>query len=689
MARASAVYDMVLSDKSETGRTSFLGSIDRIDKRTAALAVGGFAALATAGVGAFTAILATQGPVIDEIGKMSEVLGISVTSLQAMKDAGERADVPLGLIEKSLKKMTAAVSDANNGTGAAVKSLAELGIGVEELNKLAPDEQFKRISDALADVGNRNDQLRLSEDFFGSRGTNLLRLTSSAINDAEKEMRDLGIALTEIDVENVEQMNDAIQRVQRNATGAQQVFLAEMAPAIRSVLDEVFAVDEAIGNVRGTSNGLADGLIEVIGFIGDVFQGLDNSFDFVNLLFAKAGAIDAKIFDFFKGTEDSAAEVVRAAQAAQQLDDNLAGQVNEAAFSEQLKARRQLYEEEAAANAKAIEEGRAARDARAGSDTSGGTSSLTDQSEARAAEAAARAEERAQKAAATKAKRDEAQAERDREQEIARVTRLAEQEKRELEAAERAEEREKQIQESKLERIREAGLSEDQILLERQQATNEFLDSIAANDVSRTAEINAIKKASNEDYYDKQLALIERSHAEANRLEAAQLKAGKSYVEEGIAYFAEQSQAADAIHKGLVAVRMVREGKEAVIGAYKWGNSIGGPGFGAVAAGVAIAYTGALINEAVGGGSGTSSPPSGVAETATDSETAATTAATTEEQQNTTSVIYNAYFRTSDTENRESRAAAELQADIDAKRVDFGPNVQVTTNILDYEDFGT
>lgn len=655
MASASAAYDLVLNDHSAVGRRSFLNSLDTIENRTAALAVGGFAALGVAGVAAFTAMYNAQAPLIDELGKLSESTGIGVVKLQSMADAAARAGISQDALNGSLKEGLKRISEAAAGSGEAGKILAKMGLSAEELRRQAPEVQIQKIFEALEDVDNVNDRLQFADKIFGGQGIDLIRLTGSAINDAEQEMRDLGIALQEVDVESVERLNDEIQRIERNVNGAQKVFVGVMAPAIVAVMETMFNLGDASVNVRESFVGMADGVISVVGFVGDRVNDIRRFIKGLEFTFQNMGTNIYRFMDSLPGLDFGEQIKIEFDKGIEIYSEYLAIDEN-GKFSERLKTNLAKVREEAEGAAKAI------RDAQAGIDLteSGGTGSG-----------------------------DESAANDDTNDPDAGVRRRA------LEAyAEKIRREEEQAalqQERELERQRQFGLSETEILLEQQARTEEALDAIAARDIERVGEVNAIKQAANERYHDQYLAIVARSNAKQDKLDQKQMAAGRAYLEQGIAHFAQKSEGADAIHKALVARRMFREGREAVIGAYKWGNSIGGPFVGGLFAGIAGAYTAALIAETVGGGS---SAPNAPAVGAIESEPTTFGTVTSDTQQaanqSTQTVIINYYKDPSvSTAAADAEARRRLDEDIAAKRITVGDSIDVTVNVFDYEEFGT
>lgn len=645
---------MVLQDKSTAGRKAFLGSLDQIDSRAAALAVGGIAALGVAGAVAFSALYNSQAPLIDALGKLSESTDIGVIKIQAMQDASERAGIPMEALNSSLQEGLKRISEAAGGAGEAGKILAQLGLSAEELRNQKPADQITQILTALEGVENVNDRIKFADKIFGGQGVDLIRLTTGAINEAEQQMRDLDIALTEVNVANVEALNDQLQKIGRYTSQSSKIFIAEMAPAISAVLSETLALQSGMLGVRSTSQLMASSLIPVIGLLGDTLNGLDNSFDYVRLQLAKANAYANEI-TYNNNPNAETAEILRKSrEEARALDDQLAGQTGAKAYSDRL---RENYERQtAAADAaeKAIRDEREAAEQRKVTRAGGEVGSETggDDIDARI--------RREAKQEAAQVEREIAAAQRQDDSAIARIQREAEY-------------------------SHERALTEEQLLLEQQERTASILDGIAARDISRTDEVNAARQAANQQYHDEYLQLVKKRAEEQDKRERDTMRKGRDYIEQGIAHFAQKSEVADALHKALTARRMFREGREAVMGAFNWGTNHGGLGLGYALATIAGGFTAALIAETVGGGSAAPAIPAGSSSAGTRSfsDSASSAAQTAAAPQQT--IYYTAYFQATPEADRESVARKQLQDDIDSKKIVIGDNLDVVINVLDYE----
>ncbi|MCP5019203.1 MAG: hypothetical protein GY938_28560 [Ketobacter sp.] len=352
MARAAARYDITARDKATGVVKGVKGQFQDMDSVVTKL-TGGLSLLGAVNVGVFAAIYKSNAPVIDSLAKTADKLGVTTKALDGMHDAGERAGITNQNVSISLQRMTRRVAEAAESSGVAVKALDKIGLSAKELIKLSPDQQFAKISDELAKVENKSEKVALAFKFFDSGGVGLVNLTTSAIEEAKNEMDALGISISRLDAAGVEDANDALQRVQRNASGISRKFTAEISPAITGFINEVLLSDKAVGNVGETLESVSATAVKAAGFIGDTFNNISNLFDTFSLGIQKAevgllGYFEKKGLVTKKELLDATLDYNEAALA---LSDNVHGDK----FSQRLKDSVQEAKEAAAARVAEIE----------------------------------------------------------------------------------------------------------------------------------------------------------------------------------------------------------------------------------------------------------------------------------------------------------------------------------------------
>lgn len=236
---------------------------------------GAVAAGAAAAAGA--AIWKSQARSIDALAKTSDKLGIAVQDLQALRFAAEQTGVSTQTLDTALQRMTRRVSEAAGGTGVATKALEELNLNAQDLQSLAPDEQLSKIATAMDQVANQGDRVRLAMQLFDTEGValvNTLRGGEDALNAFKNEAELLGLTLTRVDASKVEQANDSLNRIDKMIQGGLQQGTAELAPIIGGLADEFKDLVIEAGGFGQIAMGAIEGTATAVGVLANGFHGI-------------------------------------------------------------------------------------------------------------------------------------------------------------------------------------------------------------------------------------------------------------------------------------------------------------------------------------------------------------------------------------------------------------------------------
>ena len=220
---------------------------------------------------------------IDESAKAATNLGITYAQFEELKLAASEAGVGQQQLFAAMARSTRALYDAQNGTKTAADAFAQLGLNVEELGEMDAATRFQTIIGALGTIENEAQRTALSMVIFGRAGAQLGALVAggaAGLNDAAMAARQLGLSLTDLQADNVEQMNDSLGRVSASFTGIINQITANLAPAITGISKawEAFARDLGGANVGAY---IADALWDALEYaaswvdtIGGFFEGL-------------------------------------------------------------------------------------------------------------------------------------------------------------------------------------------------------------------------------------------------------------------------------------------------------------------------------------------------------------------------------------------------------------------------------
>jgi hypothetical protein len=170
------------------------------------------AALSSAFLGA-AKVFASAGARIDDISKRT---GFSAESLSALDYAATQSGASLETIETAAKGMARNLLAAEQGSAGAVQTLAALGLTVQQLQGMRPEEQFTLIADRISRIQDPTTKAGLALQVFGRAGTELLPMLTDGAKGITKltaEARDLGVVMSTEDVKAAAELDDAFDRL--------------------------------------------------------------------------------------------------------------------------------------------------------------------------------------------------------------------------------------------------------------------------------------------------------------------------------------------------------------------------------------------------------------------------------------------------------------------------------------------
>ena len=154
----------------------------------------------TAAAGAVFGVASSTASLGDNVAKTADKLGMGVEELQAYRYAAERSGVASNTFDTATQRMVRRVSEAARGTGPAKDAIEELGLSAQALASMTPDEQLNQFADALQNVENQGDRVRLSMKLFDTEGVamiNMLRGGSEGLRELGGDARRTGYILSE------------------------------------------------------------------------------------------------------------------------------------------------------------------------------------------------------------------------------------------------------------------------------------------------------------------------------------------------------------------------------------------------------------------------------------------------------------------------------------------------------------
>lgn len=237
------------------------------------------AAAATAAVG-LAAMVKGALENADELGKLSQKVGVAVDDLSKLAYAAKLSDVDLGSLQQGLVKLSNAAVEAQKGTGQAADAFKQLGISVtdSEGRLKSNNDLLLELADSFSHLEDGPQKAALAMDIFGKAGADLIPLLNGgrqAIQEAGAELEKFGGVVTPEAAKAAEEFNDNLTRLQTSAGGLANQIAGELAPDLAALTGRLIDFNKETANSAKVADGLRVALRGVVGagiVVGNVFQ---------------------------------------------------------------------------------------------------------------------------------------------------------------------------------------------------------------------------------------------------------------------------------------------------------------------------------------------------------------------------------------------------------------------------------
>lgn len=222
---ASFENDMGKVKRSMQGIEKQVGTMNASLSRMEGVAKSAFAGLAASlSVGAFAGFIKSAINAADEIGKMSQKVGVAVGDLSKLSYAAGLSDVSNEQLSVGLKQLSKNLIEATSGSKE--QSAAFRALGVETQNTDGTMRKtidvFRDISDKFAGMEDGSTKTAIAMKLFGKSGADLIPLLNSGAEGLQTmaiEAEKLGVVITEKTAKAAEEFNDNLTRLTAQSKG--------------------------------------------------------------------------------------------------------------------------------------------------------------------------------------------------------------------------------------------------------------------------------------------------------------------------------------------------------------------------------------------------------------------------------------------------------------------------------------
>lgn len=158
----------------------------------------------------------------DEMGKLSQKVGVTVENLSALKYAAELSDVSMEGLTTGLKKLSTSMFEASTGNEEALRLFKGLNVEFQSAagNLLPTDEVLLKIADKFSKMEDGAGKAAIAVKIFGRQGMDLvpfLNQGAAGIQKLKEELERLGGVMTGEMAKKAEEFNDNLKSLSVSA----------------------------------------------------------------------------------------------------------------------------------------------------------------------------------------------------------------------------------------------------------------------------------------------------------------------------------------------------------------------------------------------------------------------------------------------------------------------------------------
>lgn len=164
-----------------------------------------------------------------EVTDLSERLQTSTTTVQEWRATFGKAGIELGTVAKSSEILSQKLT---GGDKSAVGALKAMGLSVDALLKMKPEDRFIKVADAVGRLQNQDDRIAASKGLFGKGGPELLAALDGHIEETTKGLHDMGVIIDEETIAAADDFGDQLGLMGTQFLGIVATVVGPLLPAL-------------------------------------------------------------------------------------------------------------------------------------------------------------------------------------------------------------------------------------------------------------------------------------------------------------------------------------------------------------------------------------------------------------------------------------------------------------------------
>lgn len=234
-------------------RGGLLGLKDAGSALTGTMASLGLALSGAALIGGMKALISDSFGAIDRTAKLSDRLGVATERLTGLQHAAKLAGVETEGFNDSFEKIVRRLGDLTVRGEDAGDTLERFGLDARKLAMSSPDEALLQVADAFRRMENPAMRAALATQLGIGKNSEMISVLMQGREALEaniKEAEELGMTFSRVEATQIEEANDAWDRMKGAVKGVSNELAIGLAPAIEGIADKLAGVLKTLNDPK-------------------------------------------------------------------------------------------------------------------------------------------------------------------------------------------------------------------------------------------------------------------------------------------------------------------------------------------------------------------------------------------------------------------------------------------------------
>ncbi len=178
----------------------------------------------------------------DQMAKMSQRLDIAASKLSEMSYIASQSGTSIESFERAVRLLQRNLTSADEEAKTATASFEKLGLSIQELKQMSPDEQFKTVASAIASLESPSERTAYAMKIFSRSGAELIPFFQQGREGMDKlseKARKLGFVMSDQDYQAAVELTDAMDTFNRSINAVRNALVAGLAPSLTDIYEKI------------------------------------------------------------------------------------------------------------------------------------------------------------------------------------------------------------------------------------------------------------------------------------------------------------------------------------------------------------------------------------------------------------------------------------------------------------------